>query len=1041
MRHKFFGWRPLVVVAAVTASVFAIGASVGGAADPIQSPAGCNADNSTVNIARSNITAVVGQTITFTVSSGNPTSVDGCDITGRTLKLTLPDGSSQVFGPFNEPNGTAVTVRGSGNYVANAADLFAGKWTGTVEWTGTQQDGFDSNSKGAKETSVSQLVPGTTLSIVGTPPQKVHAGASVTITVHELNSGQTPLTSVNVTGTPCANWAPVGAFSGNLAIGASQDFSCTFTAGAAGTNTTWTADGHGLDPALNAAPTTNEHQEGSIHSINPATTLVVKAPAPPANVHAGASVHLVVTETNTGDDTLTGVNVTGAPAVGCATLTAVGAFGGTLAPGASQDFECTFTAGAGNTAWSADGHGTDSLGSPAPTAGEHVQGSVHAINPATSLVVKAPAPPANVHAGASVHLVVTETNTGDDTLTGVNVTGAPAAGCATLTPVGVFAGTLAPGASQDFECTFTAAAAGGNTAWSADGHGTDSLGTPAPTAGEHVQGSVHSINPATSLTLVGTPPTVVTKGAQATVTVKETNTGDDTLTGVNVTGAAAGCAVWAAVGVFNGTLAPGASQDFTCTFTVNATVAWTADGHGTDSLGMAAPSANEHQEGTVVPESVTIVKKTNGADANNPNGAGVPVIKPGDPVTWTYEVTNTGSSHIPKASVVVTDNVTGVTPAYDSEITGNGDATFDPGEVWLFKATGTAINVNTPPAGTHVVQGVCTQGGTSAPSAAYTNIGTVTTPAGTATDPSSYCNPPKIAIVKFTNGADANDPNAAGVPDISPNGVVTWTYRVTNTGATHVPKANVVVTDNVTGVTPTYTSEITGNGDAIFDPGEVWLFTATGTALDLTLTPPAGTHLVNGVCTQGNTRPAATGYTNIGTATIPGASATDPSSYCNPPGSKGLITETNVACGDVLSGNALNFLINQINYSGRLAIGQGINPGKFFFWSKITTTVPNQVVTVTQTNNSTNSAASFPIHQGWARIYTGDCNGYQTGTEIGGGSGASFTVPTPGTYFIGIKYDPKGIAGTKIPVPATVKYTFTTSLGGTTGASVLLGPG
>ena len=49
-------------------------------------------------------------------------------------------------------------------------------------------------------------------------------------------------------------------------------------------------------------------------------------------------------------------------------------------------------------------------------------------------------------------------------------------------------------------------------------------------------------------------------------------------------------------------------------------------------------------------------------------------------------------------------------------------------------------------------------------------------------------------------------------------------------------------------------------------------------------------------------------------------------------------------------------------------------------------------------------------------------------------------MPTPGTYFIGIKYDPKTLAGTKVPVPATVTYTFTTSLGGSTGASVLLRP-
>ena len=78
------------------------------------------------------------------------------------------------------------------------------------------------------------------------------------------------------------------------------------------------------------------------------------------------------------------------------------------------------------------------------------------------------------------------------------------------------------------------------------------------------------------------------------------------------------------------------------------------------------------------------------------------------------------------------------------------------------------------------------------------------------------------------------------------------------------------------------------------------------------------------------------------------------------------------------------------------------------------------------------------MHQGWDRVYTGDCSSWAAGTEINGGSGARFTIATPGTYIIGIKYQTKSIAGTTAPVPADITYNFTTSLGGTTGASVLL---
>ena len=154
-------------------------------------------------------------------------------------------------------------------------------------------------------------------------------------------------------------------------------------------------------------------------------------------------------------------------------------------------------------------------------------------------------------------------------------------------------------------------------------------------------------------------------------------------------------------------------------------------------------------------------------------------------------------------------------------------------------------------------------------------------------------------------------------------------------------------------------------------------------------------------------------------------------------GGGGQITPTQVSCSDFLAGAPT---LSQLNYTltGGGKIHQNINPGVFFYWTKITTTVPNQVVTVSQTNTSTNNAALFQIHQDWVRLYTGNCSSWTTGTQTNGGTGASFTVPTPGNYVIGIKWDPKSIVGTNGPVPADITYNFTTSLGASTDASVLL---
>ncbi len=147
---------------------------------------------------------------------------------------------------------------------------------------------------------------------------------------------------------------------------------------------------------------------------------------------------------------------------------------------------------------------------------------------------------------------------------------------------------------------------------------------------------------------------------------------------------------------------------------------------------------------------------------------------------------------------------------------------------------------------------------------------------------------PDIDIIKLTNGADANAPDAAGVPVVAPGDPVVWTYLITNTGPVDIPLAEITVTDNIPGVSPLFDAVVSGDGkgdgNGILQPGEVWRYSASGVAVDLT-NPPAGQGLVlvPNVCRGGNANvPGRTAYTNIGTVQIPNTSATDPSSYCNP---------------------------------------------------------------------------------------------------------------------------------------------------------------
>ncbi|MEZ4863381.1 MAG: hypothetical protein R3C14_18835 [Caldilineaceae bacterium] len=83
---------------------------------------------------------------------------------------------------------------------------------------------------------------------------------------------------------------------------------------------------------------------------------------------------------------------------------------------------------------------------------------------------------------------------------------------------------------------------------------------------------------------------------------------------------------------------------------------------------------------------------------------------------------------------------------------------------------------------------------------------------------------PILTIEKATNGQDADTPTG---PLLHVGDPVTWTYVVRNTGP--VTATNIVVTDNIAGVTPHYVSgDLNNNG--VLEGTEVWTYMATGMA-------------------------------------------------------------------------------------------------------------------------------------------------------------------------------------------------------------------
>jgi len=253
-------------------------------------------------------------------------------------------------------------------------------------------------------------------------------------------------------------------------------------------------------------------------------------------------------------------------------------------------------------------------------------------------------------------------------------------------------------------------------------------------------------------------------------------------------------------GVNLGTI--GVNAVFTVTFQARLANPW-PDGI-TTVRNVAIVTANDEEKQAEVTTPIdldpvlTIEKATNGQDADTPIG---PLVHVGEPITWTYVVRNTGQ--VTATNVTVTDNISGVTPVYLSGDLNNNNA-LEVGEVWTYRATGSAI------------------------AGQYSNLGTVTGqgPDGeiaTAQDPSHYFGlAGAIAIVKT--------PSASLVPS---GDVVTYTYAVSNVG--NVLLTNVTVTDDrCTPVTPQLNGLVNVgdlDGDNGLDLSELWQYRCTTTLL------------------------------------------------------------------------------------------------------------------------------------------------------------------------------------------------------------------
>jgi uncharacterized repeat protein (TIGR01451 family) len=287
--------------------------------------------------------------------------------------------------------------------------------------------------------------------------------------------------------------------------------------------------------------------------------------------------------------------------------------------------------------------------------------------------------------GDALNYTVTVSNTGNVTLTNVTVVDP-------LTGQNISSVTLAPGASQTFNTSYTLTQAdidgAGNAGSDHDIDNTataDSNETP-PTDDTEEVPLVY--NPALAIdkefvNVTGGDGDALADavGDVLNYTVTVSNTGNVTLTGVTVVDPLTG------QNISSVTLAPGASQTFNTSYTLTQADLDGAGNAGSDGdIDNTATADSNETPPTDDTETVPVIRNPsislNKTGIFNPGENGVG--DPGDLITYLFTVTNTGN--VTLTNVTLTDQIGGVTVGPLTDNAGNGVDVLAPGDVEI--ATG-----------------------------------------------------------------------------------------------------------------------------------------------------------------------------------------------------------------------------------------------------------------------------------------------------------------------------------------------------------------
>lgn len=404
------------------------------------------ANNPAISIAKSAAPNTVTASGDVVVYSFVVTNTGNLDLTSVGVTDPLPD-LPAVSCP-QDTLAASESMTCTASYTVTQADIDAGSIANTATATGTPPSGVPVTDDDSATVTATQS-PSINVTKSALPATVSSAGEVVTYSFVVTNTGNATLTSVTVTD-PLPDLSAVSCPQTTLAPGETTTCTATYTVSQADIDAGSIANTATVSGAPPSGPPVTDTGSTTVTATNGPSISVVKSAQPNTVTTVGEVITYSFAVTNTGNVTLTSVDVSDP----LPDLSAISCPQTTLAPSVTMTCTATYTVtqndlDAGSIANVATATGTPPSGPPVTDDGSATVAAPS--GPAITIVKSTSEPPFNA-VGQVLDFTLTATNIGNVTLTDVVITDAFAAigTCSETTPA-----TLAPGEALTCAATHT----------------------------------------------------------------------------------------------------------------------------------------------------------------------------------------------------------------------------------------------------------------------------------------------------------------------------------------------------------------------------------------------------------------------------------------------------------------------------------------------------------------------------------------------------------------------------------------------------------